>query len=180
MTPAERVAYAHGRIASDMRDFQRQIDHAHETILRERTLWLVLVAVSTVMLMIVFYFAGPNQLIDYILIGAVLVAFTTIRFISYKMIAHQISTLELMQTLYSRLADDETIGFSTETMKVEANGEAAKKIYLAGLGATDRQLHDEMISAMRILSALLIEIEKQRGNESTDAPGSVIEEANSG
>lgn len=180
MSSAERVAYAHGRIARDMQDFQRQIERTRQVMGRERNLWLALVALSTILLVVVFYFAGPNDLIDFALIGIVFVTFTTIRFVSYNMMKRQLSMLGNMQILYSRLADDETIGFVTETMKVEENGEAAKKRELIGLGAMDPKLHQELISAMRVLTALVVEIEKMQKDEHPDTPASVSEEADSG
>lgn len=162
MMPAERVAYAHGRIARDMQDFQRQIDSSQRTIIRERNLWLALVVLSTVMLMIVFYLSGPNQLIDYILIAVVFSTFTIIRFVSYGMIKRHIATMEWLQNLYSRLANDETLNFGFETMKVESNGEAAKKIKLAAIGGADMNLHNNLVAALRVLSALVAEIEMEK------------------
>lgn len=161
MTPEERVSYSHGRIKRDMDDFQRQIDRMHHDIMRERNLWFALVAVSTVLIVAVFYLAGPNSIIDYILIATVFVAFTVIRFVSYSAMKRQIAMLEGMQFLYSRLANDTTVKFVSESMKVE--DDAAKIEKLCEQKASDDQiLRQQIILAGHIVEAIVAEVEKHK------------------
>ena len=159
MTPEERIAYSHGRIKRDMDDFQRQIDLMHRDILRERNLWFILVVISTALIVAVFFFSGANSL--YILIVTVFVTFSVVCLVSYRAMKRQIAMLEGMHYLYSRLANDTTVKFVSESMKIE---EDTQKIKQMGdeRASDDKILRSQIILAARIVEAIVVEVDRHK------------------
>lgn len=166
MTPEERVDYSHSRIKRSMDEFQRQIDKMHSDILHERNLWIVLVIISTALIVVVFYIAGPSSLIDYALIATVFIAFSVIRIVSYRAMKRQIAMLEGMMFLYSRLADDTTIQFVSESMKVEKDAEEIKKMSERHIG-DDKILKSKLVLAGNIVEAIVTEVDKHKAATGT-------------
>lgn len=161
MTPEQRISYSHGRIKRDMDDFQRQIDRMHKDILRERYLWFVMVAISTALIVAVFYVAGASSFMDYALIVTVFVTFSVIRLVSYRAMKRQVAMLEGMQFLYSRLADDTTVKFVSESMKVDEDADRVKKM-LDQRMSDEQILREQLILAGRIVDAIVAEVEKHK------------------
>jgi hypothetical protein len=174
LTPTERVSYAHGRIARDMQDFQRQIDNMHKVVLRERNAWIIAVIISTALITAAFYYSFPNTAIEFILIGLIVVGFVVIRFISFRSITRQIAMLEGMQFLYSRLANDTTIGFVTETMQAEEVAEVIGQVKDVKTGDGEK-LRAGLLLAGNLISAMLVQADKdnrgsiRKANQDQDA-----------
>jgi len=165
MTPGERVTYAHGRIKSDMLEFQNQIDLTFRVAVFERNLSLILTALFIVVILAVFYFLKPIGWLDFSLLGIIAASFLIVCAVAYNAMSREIAMLDGLQFLYSKLANDETISFVSETMKVESA--EIERIHLSGL--TDAKLRDGLMLAGNVIDAIIRQIENGKQNGQSDS-----------
>ena len=143
-----------------MQDFREQIYSMHGVAMFERNLLFILDALFTIIILAAFYFLKPTGRLEFILLGVITVVFIIGGFVAYNATRRQLAALIALQFLYSKLADDETIKFVTETMQLEEV--EIKRIHLTGL--TDEKLRDGLMLAGHVIDAIVTQIESARKN----------------
>lgn len=119
MTPEERVAYSHGKIARDLRTFNAYISELLQMLKQSQYLWTTAMVISIIGMAMVVMIVGLHDMHDILVFVFVAAMFTIMRLISYNTLSKIIQMADGMMRLFSNLADDETLKFWFEEMKVE-------------------------------------------------------------
>jgi len=121
MTPEERVAYSHGRINRDLGEFEEYISRMRRQLKQSMDVWLIAMLLSALGLIATIVLSGISDWRDYVFIGFVVLVFTILRVISYVTLTTLIQMADGLMRLFSRLADDLTLKYGFEELKLQSD-----------------------------------------------------------
>ena len=130
LTRREQMIYAHATFTSHFKMASDTIAEIESWIIRIRIIWLIVIAICTVWLVIVFRLHGIEDWRDYILVGTVAVTFSAGRLISFIVMRYVTRMLRVIQDVMYHLATDASLKISFEDMAAR-NGTMDRLVEIA-------------------------------------------------